>query len=99
MGEGLRKVSDLAVALVDLLCGWLDDARAGGGRLILCRGAPGIGKTRVGRELAGIDVLVYPTISTIAVEVGWTGRCWAERTREGGSSSRRFLMEPSTRDQ
>ena len=38
----------------DALCGWLDDARAGQGRLVLCTGEAGIGKTRLCQELAGL---------------------------------------------
>ncbi|MGH9225163.1 MAG: ATP-binding protein, partial [Acidimicrobiales bacterium] len=33
---------------------WLDAARQGTGRLVLCAGEPGIGKTRLAQELAGI---------------------------------------------
>jgi len=33
---------------------WLDAARAGAGRLVLCSGEPGIGKTRLAQELAGL---------------------------------------------
>ncbi|MEJ2860016.1 ATP-binding protein [Actinomycetospora flava] len=36
-----------------LLAGWLDAARAGAGRLVLCGGEPGIGKTRLAQEVAG----------------------------------------------
>jgi predicted ATPase len=36
------------------LRGWLDAARHGTGRLVLCAGEPGIGKTRLAQELAGI---------------------------------------------
>src|SRR2546423_9717405 len=32
---------------------WLDAARDGAGRLVLCVGEPGIGKTRLAQELAG----------------------------------------------
>ena len=35
-----------------LLTSWLDRARAGVGRLVLCAGEPGIGKTRLAQELA-----------------------------------------------
>ena len=38
---------------LELLEGWLDAARAGSGRLVLCAGEPGIGKTRLAQELAG----------------------------------------------
>ena len=34
------------------LGGWLDRARDGAGRLVLCAGEPGIGKTRLAQELA-----------------------------------------------
>jgi AAA ATPase domain len=33
---------------------WLDAARGGAGRLVLCAGEPGIGKTRLAQELAGV---------------------------------------------
>lgn len=33
---------------------WLDATRGGAGRLILCPGEPGIGKTRLAQELAGM---------------------------------------------
>src|SRR5947209_6934629 len=39
---------------LDALRGWLDAARSGAGRLVLCVGEPGIGKTRLAQELAGI---------------------------------------------
>lgn len=38
---------------LELLEGRLDAARAGSGRLVLCAGEPGIGKTRLAQELAG----------------------------------------------
>ena len=38
---------------LDALRTWLDDARNGAGRLVLCAGEPGIGKTRLAQELAG----------------------------------------------
>jgi DNA-binding CsgD family transcriptional regulator/nucleoside-triphosphatase THEP1 len=34
------------------LASWLDGTRAGAGRLVLCAGEPGIGKTRLAQELA-----------------------------------------------
>lgn len=39
---------------IDVLRGWLGAARDGAGRLVLCAGEPGIGKTRLAQELAGI---------------------------------------------
>jgi DNA-binding CsgD family transcriptional regulator len=36
------------------LGGWLDEARAGQGRLVVCGGEAGIGKTRLAQEFAGI---------------------------------------------
>jgi DNA-binding CsgD family transcriptional regulator len=39
---------------LDALRVWLDAARDGAGRLVLCVGEPGIGKTRLAQELAGI---------------------------------------------
>ena len=38
---------------LDALEAWLDSARGGAGRLVLCVGEPGIGKTRLAQELAG----------------------------------------------
>ncbi|MBV8997117.1 MAG: AAA family ATPase, partial [Pseudonocardiales bacterium] len=39
---------------LDALRAWLDAARGGAGRLILCAGEPGIGKSRLAREFAGM---------------------------------------------
>ena len=50
---------------LDALRGWLDDARGGHGRLVLCVGEAGIGKTRLCQELAGLAA---------GVRVAW-GRC------------------------
>lgn len=44
---------------LDALRGWLDDARAGHGRLVLCTGEAGIGKTRVAQELAGDGAVAW----------------------------------------
>ncbi|MBV9060741.1 MAG: AAA family ATPase [Pseudonocardiales bacterium] len=37
---------------LEALRAWLDAARGGAGRLILCAGEPGIGKSRLAREFA-----------------------------------------------
>ncbi|MEA2685701.1 MAG: hypothetical protein QOE93_896 [Actinomycetota bacterium] len=50
-----------------MLGGWLEAARAGAGRLVLCVGEPGIGKTRLAQELAGVALARGTTVS-------W-GRC------------------------
>lgn len=50
-----------------LLRRWLDEARGGAGRLVLCAGEPGIGKTRLARELAGTALAAGATAA-------W-GRC------------------------
>ena len=39
---------------LDALRAWLDATREGAGRLILCAGEPGIGKSRLAREFAGV---------------------------------------------
>jgi len=46
---------------------WLDGARSGAGRLVLCVGEPDIGKTRLAQEFAGVALA-----SGIAVS---SGRC------------------------
>ncbi|WP_344218633.1 ATP-binding protein [Kribbella sancticallisti] len=46
---------------------WLDEARGGAGRLVLCSGEAGIGKTRLAQELAG-------TALAAGSAVAW-GRC------------------------
>ncbi len=51
------------------LRGWLTDARAGRGRMIVLRGEPGIGKTRLTEELAAEAAAEIPT--------AW-GRCSAD---------------------
>ena len=52
---------------LDALRAWLDAARGGAGRLVLCAGEPGIGKTRLAQELAGIALAEGTTVA-------W-GRC------------------------
>ena len=52
---------------LDALRGWLRGACEGGGRLVLCAGEPGIGKTRLAQELAGIALAA-------GARVAW-GRC------------------------
>src|SRR5687768_10270887 len=47
---------------LDALRVWLDAARDGGGRLVLCVGEPGIGKTRLGQELAGVALAGGTTV-------------------------------------
>jgi len=54
---------------LDALRAWLDAACGGAGRLVLCVGEPGIGKTRLAQELAGIALAG-------GTAVGW-GRCVA----------------------
>ncbi len=49
------------------LRGWVDEARAGRGRLVLCTGEAGIGKTRLAQELAGLALAQ-------GAAVAW-GRC------------------------
>ena len=39
---------------LDALRTWLEATRDNNGRLVLCAGEPGIGKTRLAQELAGI---------------------------------------------
>ncbi|HET7487534.1 MAG TPA: AAA family ATPase [Acidimicrobiales bacterium] len=52
---------------VEALGEWLDGARSGAGRLVLCAGEPGIGKTRLAQETAGIALAGGTTVA-------W-GRC------------------------
>ncbi|GLZ28393.1 LuxR family transcriptional regulator [Lentzea sp. NBRC 105346] len=52
---------------LEALAAWLDDARNGTGRLVLCAGEPGIGKTRLAQELAGLAL-------ASGTAVAW-GRC------------------------
>ncbi|MDP8938033.1 MAG: AAA family ATPase [Actinomycetota bacterium] len=52
---------------LDTLRAWLDVARGGEGRLVLCVGEPGIGKTRLAQELAGSALAA-------GTAVAW-GRC------------------------
>lgn len=49
------------------LRGWLDDARGGRGRLVVCGGEAGIGKTRLAQEFAGMALAA-------GTAVAW-GRC------------------------
>lgn len=52
---------------LEALGAWLDGTRTGAGRLVLCVGEPGIGKTRLAQELAGIAL-------ARGTAVAW-GRC------------------------
>ena len=52
---------------LEMLATWLGAARGGAGRLVLCVGEPGIGKTRLAQEVAGIALAGGTTVS-------W-GRC------------------------
>ena len=52
---------------LDALAGWLDAAGNGAGRLVLCSGEPGIGKTRLAQEFAGLALAA-------GTAVAW-GRC------------------------
>ncbi len=52
---------------LDALRTWLEATRNGNGRLVLCAGEPGIGKTRLAQELAGIALAGGTTVA-------W-GRC------------------------
>lgn len=63
MGDGIVGRRDELHALR----AWLDAARRGAGRLVLCVGEPGIGKTRLAQELAG-------TALAGGTAVAW-GRC------------------------
>ena len=47
---------------LEMLTTWLDAARGGAGRLVLCVGEPGIGKTRLAQELAGIALAGGTTV-------------------------------------
>jgi ATP/maltotriose-dependent transcriptional regulator MalT len=52
---------------IEALRSWLEAAHRGSGRLVLCVGEPGIGKTRLAQELAGIALAA-------GITVAW-GRC------------------------
>jgi DNA-binding CsgD family transcriptional regulator len=52
---------------LSVLRGWLEEARTGAGRLVLCVGEAGIGKTRLAQELAGAALAA-------GAAVAW-GRC------------------------
>ena len=52
---------------------WLEGARAGAGRLVLCTGEPGIGKTRLAQELAGLAL------------AGGTGVAWGRCVEAEGA--------------
>ena len=50
------------------LLAWVGAARDGAGRLVLCAGGPGIGKTRLAQEIAGVAL-------ADGMAVAW-GRCF-----------------------
>ncbi|MGQ0616257.1 MAG: ATP-binding protein [Acidimicrobiia bacterium] len=52
---------------MDVLRAWLGVARAGSGRLVVCAGEPGIGKTRLAQEVAGVALAAGSAVA-------W-GRC------------------------
>lgn len=52
---------------MEALRSWLDAARNGAGRFVLCEGEPGIGKTRLAQEFAGMA-------PASGIRVAW-GRC------------------------
>lgn len=86
---------------LELLRSWLDAARNGTGRLVLCSGEAGIGKTRLAQELAGIALAAGATVA-------W-GRCvetegapaywpWRQVLRSLGINADRTLSGEGTED-
>ncbi|MBA3277310.1 MAG: AAA family ATPase, partial [Geodermatophilaceae bacterium] len=65
---------------LDALQSWLSGATDGGGRLVLCVGEPGIGKTRLAQELAGLALAGGTAVAWgRCVEVEGAPAYWAWR--------------------